>query len=193
MRRRILTLRRAHSFPQIEKKSREIEKNLSSFCVFNNAKVIVFYLALKDEVQTEYMIKKDLKEGKTILVPFINFRERKIFPSKLKDYDKELIQGRWGILGPARDFYRPFPLNLIDVIIVPGVAFDKKGNRLGFGKGFYDKFLKKVSSQVTISLAFELQLVEAVPVQSHDIPVDYIITERRIINCLKERNGESSP
>jgi len=192
LRRKILTLRRAQSFLEIEKKSKEIERNLFLFPLFKKAKVVLFYLALKDEVQTREMIKKSLKKGKIVLVPFVNFKEREILPSELKDYDKELIRGKWNILKPAKDFYRPFSLNLIDLIIIPGIAFDRKGNRLGFGKGFYDRFLGKVSSNVNlISLAFELQLVEDIPAQSYDIPMDYIITEKEIINCLEEKNGKN--
>jgi len=189
LRRKILTLRRAQSFLEIEEKSKEIERNLFLFPLFNKAKVVLFYLALKDEVQTREMIKKSLREEKTVLIPFANFKEREILPSELKDYDKELIRGKWNILKPAKDFYRPFSLNLINLIIVPGIAFDRKGNRIGFGKGFYDRFLRKISPEVNlISLAFELQLVEDIPAQSYDIPMDYIITEKGIINCLEERN-----
>lgn len=193
LRRKILTLRRTQSFLEIKKKSKKIERNLFLFPLFKRAKVILFYLALKDEVQTREMIKRSLEEGKTVLIPFVDFKKREIIPSELKDYDKELIRGEWNILQPAKDFYRPFSLNLINLIIVPGVAFDRKGNRLGFGKGFYDRLLGKVCSKVNlISLAFELQLIKAIPVQSYDIPIDYIITEKEIINCLKEKNGKNT-
>jgi len=192
LRRKILTLRRAQSFLEIEKKSKKIERNLFLFPLFKKAKVVLFYLALKDEVQTREMIKKSLKKGKTVLIPFVNFKEREILPSELKDYDKELIRGKWNILKPAKDFYRPFSLNLINLIIVPGIAFDRKGNRIGFGKGFYDRFLGKLSSKINlISLAFELQLVGAVPTQSYDIPMNYIITEKEIINCIEKKNGKN--
>ncbi|GAH14369.1 unnamed protein product [marine sediment metagenome] len=72
------------------------------------------------------------------------------------------------------------------MVIVPGVVFDRKGNRLGFGGGFYDRFLGKLSDRTKlVALAFELQLVDNVSSQSHDIAVDYLITERGIINCDK--------
>ena len=106
MRRRILTLRRAQSFPQIEKKSREIEKNLSSFCVFNNAKVILFYLALKDEVQTEYMIKKNLKESLFLLL--ILEREKFFLPS-LRIMIKNLFREDGGFWDQQEIFIVLFP------------------------------------------------------------------------------------
>jgi 5-formyltetrahydrofolate cyclo-ligase len=102
----------------------------------------------------------------------------------LKDPERELTLGPWGILEPKGEFYRPFPLEEIDVVIVPGVAFDERGNRLGFGRGFYDKFLRRLSERVSfVALAFELQVVRRLPSQSHDVAVDYIITEKRIIKC----------
>ena len=184
LRRRILTLRRAQSRCDIEKKSAEIQGELSVFIPFCQAGTILFYLATKDEVQTGEIIEESLNGGKRVIVPFIDWRKREILPSEIKDPARDIEIGVFDIPQPKRDSYCPFSPVDIDIVIAPGVAFDRKGNRIGFGGGFYDRFLSELSDGVAvIALAFELQLVDAIPVQSHDVAVDYLITERGITDC----------
>ena len=185
----MLKKRRSESSEEIERKSYRIWEKLLAFDLFLRGRGILFYLALEDEVQTRPMIEAALGMGKRISVPLIDEEKREIFPSILKDPDKELTSGPWGILEPKRKFYRPCPLEEIDLVIVPGVAFDEAGNRLGFGRGFYDKFLRRLPERVSfIALAFELQVVKSLPSRPHDVAVGYIITEKRIIKC-KERKS----
>ena len=184
----MLKRRRSEASEEIERKSYRIWERLLTFDLFLKGRGILFYLALEDEVQTRPMIEAALGMGKRISVPLIDEEEREIFPSILKDPDKELTPGPWGILEPKRKFYRPFPLEEIDLVIVPGVAFDEAGNRLGFGRGFYDKFLRRLPERISfVALAFELQVVKSLPSRSHDVAVDYIITEKRIIKCKERR------
>ncbi len=184
LRKRILALRRAQSYRDIEKKSGHIRRKLFTFVPFCQAKTILFYLAMKDEVQTEKMIEECLQKGKRVVAPFIDWQRKEILPSEIKDLTKDIEIGVFKIPQPKNSSYSLFsPVN-IDMVIVPGVAFDRKGNRLGFGGGFYDRFLGKLSDRTKlVALAFELQLVDNVSSQSHDIAVDYLITERGIINC----------
>jgi len=184
LRKRILALRRAQSSRDIEKKSGDIRGNLSTFVPFCQAETILFYLAMKDEVQTEKMIEESLQKGKRVVAPSIDWQRKEILPSEIKDLTKDIEIGVLKIPQPKNNLYSPFsPVN-IDMVIVPGVVFDRKGNRLGFGGGFYDRFLGKLSDKTElVALAFELQLVENVPSQSHDVAVDYLITERGIISC----------
>lgn len=186
LRKRILTLRRAQSSRDIEKKSGDIRSKFFTFVPFCQAETILFYLAMKDEVQTEKMIEESLQKGKRVVAPSINWQRKEILPSEIKDLTKDVEIGVLEIPQPKNNLYSPFsPVN-IDMVIVPGVVFDRKGNRLGFGGGFYDRFLGKLSDKTElIALAFELQLVDNVPSQSHDIAVDYLITERGIIKCNK--------
>ena len=184
----MLKRRRSESPEEIQRNSYLIREKLLTFDLFLKGRGVLFYLALEDEVQTRPMIEAALEMGKKISVPLIDDKEREILPSILKDPDKELTSGPWGILEPKRKFYRPSPLGEIDLVIVPGVAFDEAGNRLGFGRGFYDKFLRRLPERVSfIALAFELQVVKSLPCRSHDVAVDYIITEKRIIECKKRR------
>lgn len=186
LRKRILALRRFQSPQVIARKSDEIKRKLLGCPQFSEAGTILFYLALADEVQTEKMIGECLKLGKRVAVPLIDSRNNQILISELKDPERELEPGTLGIFQPKKNFYRPLKIEKLELVIVPGVAFDGRGNRLGFGKGFYDRFLKKAPDRIkSIALAFELQLVGDIPSQSHDAPVDYIITEKRIIDCKK--------
>jgi len=190
LRKKILAVRRSQSSQEIERKSDEIKRKLFTFPIFRKVQTILFYLAMADEVQTKEMIKEALRLGKRIAVPLVEWQKKEILPSKLKDYDKDLEVGVRGILQPKKDSYRPLPLDDIDLIIVPGVTFDRQGNRLGFGAGFYDRFLKKVSPRTkSVALAFELQLVDNIPSQFHDIAVDYIITEKEIIDTKIAYSG----
>lgn len=184
LRKRILALRRAQSSRDIEKKSDNIKGELFTFSTFDEAETILFYLAVKDEVQTEKMIEESLRKDKRVVVPFIDWQRKEILPSEIKDLAKDVKIGILKIPQPKKNFYSPFSPASIDLVIIPGVVFDRKGNRLGFGGGFYDRFLGKLSDTTKlVGLAFELQLVDNVPSQSHDVAVDYLITEGGIINC----------
>ena len=142
----------------------------------------MFYVATKTEVQTENMIKKSLAMGKKVFIPIMINASNDLDASWLIDFDKELRENSQGILEPKEEYRRVFSPEKIDLIILPGVAFDFMGNRIGRGKGYYDRFLKKVrSSAFKIALAYEIQIVENISVDVHDIPVNKIITENRII------------
>lgn len=184
LRKRILALRRAQSSRDIEKKSDNIKGELFTFSTFNEAETILFYLAVKDEVQTDKMIEESLRKDKRVVVPFIDWQRKEILPSEIKDLAKDINIGIRKIPQPKKNFYFPFSPASIDLVVIPGVVFDRKGNRLGFGGGFYDRFLGKLSNTTKlVGLTFELQLVDNVPSQSHDVAVDYLITEGGIIDC----------
>ena len=105
-----------------------------------------------------------------------------LFPSLVKDFKKELIRGDLGIFQPSKEFYRLCPPDILDLVIVPGVAFTVQGYRLGRGGGYYDHFLSQLEPRTTsVALAFEMQILTEIPVEEKDVPVDYIITEKRII------------
>jgi 5-formyltetrahydrofolate cyclo-ligase len=184
LRKRILSLRRSLSYEEIREKSDKVKERLFGLSIFCKAQTVLFYLSLKDEVQTQQMIKEALKLNKIVAIPLIKLRERNILPVELTSYNEGLTVGPLGIPQPKEGGYQPLSLNRIDLVIVPGIAFDTQGNRIGFGMGFYDRFLKRIPSKArTAALAFEFQLVPSINSQSHDIRVDYIITEKRIINC----------
>ena len=182
IRRKILKKRLSLLSEDIRDKSQQVFLNLTETVEYINSRNIMFYVATRSEVQTEEMIKTSIKMGKNIFVPTILPECLNLAPSKIFDFDIELEKGKKGILEPKKEYYRLFPSENIDLIIVPGVAFDLSGNRIGRGFGYYDNFLRKVPSSAKIAaLAFEMQIVKKIPNDKNDIPVHKIITEKRII------------
>jgi 5-formyltetrahydrofolate cyclo-ligase len=122
------------------------------------------------------MIRHALVSGKRVVLPRVKGRQLALF--EIKDFDKDVSPGAWGIPEPVES--HPVLLTDIDLIITPGAAFDESGNRLGYGAGFYDRILPSFAG-MTIALAFEAQIVPQVPADKHDVPVMKIVTEKRII------------
>lgn len=177
IRKEVLSSLKAQSKAKRRSKSEEIENKLFNHPWYKKAATVMFYIAEDIEVDTESMIKKTLKKEKKVVVPITDVSRSELIASLLVDYDKELTKGPYGILEPKSDFARPVPLKMIDLVIVPGIAFDKKGNRLGHGTGYYDRFLSRISKVVpTIGLAFDFQLVDSIPTLSHDISVKEVLS-----------------
>ena len=137
----------------------------------------MFYISKDGEVDTIQMIKDDLRMGKKVVVPMTLVKEKKIIPSELKDYKKELSKGPYGIYQPKKPFMRKVLLKDIDLVVVPGLAFDHSGNRLGRGGGYFDRFLTKLKKRniPMFGLAFKFQILKRLPVLPHDIPVTKLI------------------
>ena len=140
--------------------------------VFRKAKNVMFYISFDGEVDTEKMIKHARRLGKIITVPVCS-KSRRIIPCLLNDNVK-LVRGLYGTRVPA--VKRALGRRAIDLVIVPGVAFDRRGNRLGRGKGYYDRFLRKLPDNTTsIGLAFDFQILPKVPATRRDVSVKRVI------------------
>jgi 5-formyltetrahydrofolate cyclo-ligase len=149
---------------------------------YKESQVIFYYISYDNEVYTHDMIKNSLLEEKDIVVPFSDKKTRTLILSKLDKWE-DLEIGSYDILEPKKECMKKTSIDNIDLIIVPGVVFDKKGNRIGHGMGYIDNLLKDSNYRKHIGLSFELQLVDFIPKEKHDILVNKIITEKRIINC----------
>ncbi len=144
----------------------------------------MFYVSMKEEVRTQEMIRRSLDMGKQVVVPSLKPDRKRITPSLLVDYESDLEGGVFGIPEPRAECVRSLPVEDIEIVLVPGVAFDVCGGRLGFGGGYYDEFLAGLSSGTERwGLAFEFQVVEKLPLMDRDVPVEKIITEERVIDC----------
>lgn len=161
-------------------KSREIEKKLFTLPDFQAARTIMFYASFRSEVETHDMVRRALAEGKRVVLPKIKGKDLALF--EIRDFDSDVQPGQWDIPEPSGG--KPFAPEEIGLIVVPGAAFDERGNRLGYGAGFYDKLLKEYKG-ATAALAFELQIVPSVPADQHDVPVKKIVTEKRIITAQR--------
>lgn len=150
---------------------------------YKNAKTIMTFISFMDEVDTHEFIKKSIEDGKDIVVPITIPETKELKLSLVKDF-KELEPGYYNILTPKEEYIRYIDPELVDLIIVPGVVFDRDGYRIGYGGGYYDRFLSKIDKNVPkIAIAFDLQVIDKVPREYYDIPVDYIFTEKEIIEC----------
>ena len=177
IRKEILDKLRKQSASEKSRKDRIIEKRLFSCVEFKKSHAVMFYVSKEEEVNTHRMIKEALATGKRVAVPYSVSETRQIIASELKDPKKDLEIGPYGINQPRKDTLREMPLEDIDLVVVPGVAFDEKNNRLGRGKGYYDKFLKELSpGTLTIGLCFDFQIVKDLPKEAHDFPVLKVVT-----------------
>jgi 5-formyltetrahydrofolate cyclo-ligase len=151
-----------------------IAEKFLSLPELKKAKSILLYFPHKNEVDTTYIIEKLLEQGKDVILPkVVGFH---INPIKISDLTS-LKSGYAGIKEPEGETY---PLEKVDIIVIPAIAFDMTGHRLGYGKGYYDRLLSKVDA-LKIGLAYDFQVLEKLPSEPHDIPVDMIITPTKII------------
>jgi 5-formyltetrahydrofolate cyclo-ligase len=159
-------------------RSRKVQEALLSSREFLESKLIMTYVSLPAEVDTRYFIEEALKRGKRIAAPCIDKESETIIASELSSID-DLAKGPYGIYEPKGGAARAIPLKEINLVVVPGIAFDKRNYRLGRGKGYYDKFLadEDLSSSSKIGLAFSFQIVDSLPLAPHDMPVSRVITD----------------
>lgn len=158
-----------------EEKNNLIFKELISNRDIEKAENIMCFVSFRNEVDTHKFIKHMLKNNKNIYIPIIDSKNKIMNISKLKSFD-ELEKGFYGILEPKKEFIRITDLEVLDIVITPGVVFSKNNYRIGYGGGYYDKFFanKKLKAK-KIGLCFSEQIIESIPIYKYDIPVDYII------------------
>lgn len=177
LRKEILHQLRQQNHTQRARKSRKVMRILTNLAEFQRAGCILFYLAKREEVQTASAIRQAQKLSKKIAVPVVLEREKRMIASFVENIALEVAPGPYGILQPKARFLRQVPLRSIDLVIVPAVAFDRRGHRLGRGLGYYDRFLATLpESTPCVGLAFDFQVVERLPVLSHDIAVNTVIS-----------------
>ncbi len=184
IRKEVLKNRKSMNSVDVIEKSNKITEHLFSTDFYKKSSCIMAYIDFRNEVKTEKIIKSSLINNKDIIIPISVVETKQLILSKLFDYDNELEAGTYGILEPKKQFIRESSPDSIDLVLIPGVAFDRRGFRIGYGAGYYDRFLSKLDSSVPkVALAFNLQLVSYAHEGQYDIPVDYIITEDGVIKC----------
>lgn len=176
LRKQVLEARDRLSQEERQKKSREIEERLFFLPEFRKARTVMFFASFRSEVDTIPMIRRALAGGKRVVLPKVKDKDLALFA--IQDIEKDVAPGAWGIPEPHESM--PVPLGEIDLIVTPGTAFDERGNRLGYGAGFYDKLLVNYTG-LSVALAFEEQILLLVPASVHDIPIRKIVTEKRVI------------
>jgi len=179
----MLTLRNSTPIAELEALSFRIFSKLIEVPEIQRSQTVSTYLHTGSEVRTREIVDWLLSKGKRVIVPISDKPRKRLLFSELRDPEKELAPGTYRILEPKLEFRRPVRLDEADVILVPGVAWDKRGYRLGYGAGYYDRSINSlVKSVFKIGLAYEFQIVDRVPRSRYDRRVDEIVTELRVID-----------
>jgi 5-formyltetrahydrofolate cyclo-ligase len=186
LRNRVLEIRDSIPLPERKRKDNLIKHKLFNITEFKTAKSVLFYASFRTEVETFSIIEESFKMGKRVLVPKVDKEKHRLRLYEIKDTE-ELSPGYMGILEPSLPDERLREINNINLIIIPGICFDYSGNRLGYGAGYYDILLPDIKGKVPlVALAYEEQLIDSIPSEMHDVKVDIIITDARILRINQD-------
>lgn len=144
---------------------------------WQEAKAVLMYAPLPDEIDLWPLVPMALQAGKIVCLPQYQTARRLYEVRQVRDMERDIVNGFFGIREPASNCPAP-PLKLLDLVLVPGVAFDVDGRRLGRGKGYYDRLLKNIDGR-KCGVAFDPQVLELIPASPTDIPCDCILTPSR--------------
>ena len=193
--RRLRTLlrqqRRALSAQAVRKNSQRIAARLCARAMFHQARRILLYSPDENEIDTGGLWQEARRRGKYVYYPRVTADKQKV--EFVRRHDNEpLIPGVFDILvPPGEDLFTS--ATQTDLVLIPGVGFDRAGHRLGRGRGYYDRALKGVlAGALRVGLAHECQVVPHIPVAPHDERVDYIVTEERLVACAGTRRGKDA-
>ncbi len=166
----------------LSEKYRLIEHKLFEFANFMEAQLAFLYTPTLNEIPTEGIIKKALQIEKGIALPVFTDAKNAINLYKISNYAKDMVKNANDVLEPEPDKCKKITLEEVDIAIIPGLAFDDKGGRIGFGNNFYNKLITKLPETCRkVSLAYEEQIVDQIQMESRKLTVDIIITDKRVI------------
>ena len=157
--------------------SRQIVDCAINWVNTNRANTVLTYLSMRSEVETDGLLDYLLTQNKIALAPVMDMKRRTLTPYRIVDAKKDLLLHPYGMYQPNRETCSPFPVDQIDLILVPGAAFDPQGYRIGYGAGFYDRFLPRCPQAVWIGLAYDVQIVADTLPQTWDVSLHRILTE----------------
>jgi 5-formyltetrahydrofolate cyclo-ligase len=162
--------------------------HLTGLDAFHHASVVMLYMPLAKEVDLTTAALSCFRMGKTVCVPRINWKRQDMEPVEVSSFDDEIMDiDEHGLRTPASG--APLPPAMIDLVVVPGLAFDPHGHRLGRGGGCYDRFLGRLRrSATTVGLVFDVQIIDAVPADERDMSVDIVVTDRRVTHAARSRS-----
>lgn len=189
LRQRLKEIRKSLDPAWVAEASQAIQKRLLELPEYLSARTVMSYVSVGKEVETQQLLLRMQKEGKTVVIPWCEGKELRLF--RWESFD-ELECGTLNILEPRAELRlrqdKRIAPDELDLILVPGLGFDRNGNRLGRGAGYYDRFLKTTPRRVIrIGLSFECQIVENIPMSANDEKVDLVVTECGIYRAGKER------
>ncbi|MGD0884142.1 MAG: 5-formyltetrahydrofolate cyclo-ligase [Thermodesulfovibrionales bacterium] len=183
IRREVLRIRDALDPSTREIRSALIKERLFSLPEFHGARVIFLFASFRSEVSTIPQIEEFLRLGKKIVLPHVNKHREQLRLYEIKDIS-EISPGYMGIPEPETSEERLREINDVDIVVMPGAAFDLSGNRLGYGGSYYDKLLSGLRKKIPlIAIAYDEQIRDFIPTEPHDIRVHMIVTDKRTIKC----------
>lgn len=181
-RQEMLRKRRAISEQNRRNWDRQIFDWFCSWSVYRNSETVMFYAAMTDEVQTEELITDALTRGKKVFVPMLGEKYGEMTAVEIGKLN-DLVTGKFGLKMPKPGYEKSVESCTLDLVVVPAVAFDRRGNRMGMGAGYYDRFIPQTDCRVLLGIAWECQIVDRILCEEHDIPVDYLLTEQGFLTC----------
>jgi 5-formyltetrahydrofolate cyclo-ligase len=164
----------------IKTRSRAAADRLVGLDVYDAAQTIMLFLPLRHEVDATPIAIRAWQAGKTVAVPLVSYEQRHMIAVEIRSLSEPMATDHYGLRTPVSQ--RPIPVESLDLVVVPGLAFDAQGGRLGRGGGFYDRFLGQRSfAGKACGYAFDEQLVESVPTTDTDVPLDLLVTDERVL------------
>ncbi len=161
---------------------------LKGLDVYQASKKPMFYVSFRSEVITHFLLQERLKQGLCVVLPETDIGTKKLRPRLIKDWGKDLRTGAYGILEPDPEKTVPVEPSSIDLVVVPGSVFDKKCGRYGYGGGYYDRFLSMKAPRASrVGLAFSFQVLDEIPLKSHDEKMDIVVTDKGTSVCTARR------
>ncbi len=169
--------------------SQQIVRQVCGLKTYQSARTVLGYLNFGSELHSELWVQQALRDGKQVLLPRVNKASKRLALFEVSDLSRDVAPGLWGIREPIIEQCKPFDaLGQLNFILLPGVAFDSEGGRLGYGGGFYDKLLASLPHRPTlVAGAFELQVITEIPQESTDHRIDWLVTENELISCTLGR------
>lgn len=173
LRRFIRAQKKEYAAAQLAAMSEEITNRVFASAWWQEASTLLLYYPLSDEVDVRSLISEAFEEGKRVLLPVVKGEELVLH---LYEGESSLREGAFGIMEPQGPLFAPEHYDEIELAIIPGMAFDGAGHRLGRGKGFYDRLLPKLESAKLVGVCWPFQLLDEAPAEPHDIPVEEVIS-----------------
>jgi 5-formyltetrahydrofolate cyclo-ligase len=170
----------------IAAQSDNMAKQLFVWPYYQQAQIIMLFLSMADEPQMMKVIEDAWLQGKTICVPYMR-HQYGVMDAAIIDNLDSLVRGRLNLLVPDPATVKLVDPKVIDLMIVPGVAYDYSGNRLGMGAGYYDRFIPRAPQAILIGASWSSHVLESIPYTYYDKPVHYLLNENRIIKCDRRK------
>lgn len=179
LRRAMIARRDALPPTELSQRSARAAERLLALPEFAGAGVVMLFISFGSEIVTLDLVRRALALGKRVAAPRTRLEGRELIPGEIADPERDLTPGLWGIPEPGPECPTVAPEEL-EAVIVPAAAWSEDGHRLGYGGGYYDRFLRRAPEAHWIGLGLEVQVVPEVPHQEHDLPVDVLVTDERV-------------